>query len=82
MTLEGVEGSDLGEFNNNTPEFFWRNSGKPQEFHCRSGESASVQRMDPVHFEYKTGLLSFHIGLIVAQWLDLFSRNQFDSDIG
>jgi hypothetical protein len=30
--------------------------------------------MDPTHFEYETGLLNFQTGLVVAQWLDLFSR--------
>ena len=59
MTLEGVEVSDLGEFKNSIPEFARRNWGKPQEFHCQSGESASVQRMDPAHFECETGLLNF-----------------------
>lgn len=49
---------------------------------CWSGDSASVQRMDPAHFEYETGLINFQTGLVVAQWLDLFSRNQSDSDIG
>jgi hypothetical protein len=82
VTLEGVEGSDLGEFKNNIPEFAWRNSGKLQEFHCRSGERASVQTMDPAHFEYETGVPNFQTGLVAAQWLELFSRNQSDSDIG
>jgi hypothetical protein len=46
------------------------------------GQESRHQFLDPAHFEYETGLLNFQTGLVVAQWLELFSRNQSDSDIG